>query len=186
LASVEQVEKPRISMTDLKDFTLCKAIPWIKRKLNWREPLTVSQQLGKKVNLREVTKNLPDPKYYEVYLRDKKTGLSGVVDVIAGESVVEVKAFQRKYYNHFRIQLLGYAYLAEKNGFRIREAMLIMEQKVKLKIEVMNDHIEYIENMVNNLVEVLEDDSPPVVNHSTVLCKACQYRKVCPVSSDVA
>ena len=184
MVSINEMEK--VSMTDLKDFTLCKAIPWIKRKLNWREPPTVSQQLGKKVNLREVTKNLPDPKYYEVYLRDKKTGLSGVIDVIAGDSAVEVKAFQRRYYNHFRIQLLGYAYLAEKNGFRIREAILIMEQKVKLKIEVTNDHIKYIENMVNDLVKILEDDSPPVVNPSKALCKACQYRKVCPVSSVVA
>jgi len=184
MASVTYATEAKISVTELKDFIFCKAIPWIKRKLGWREPLTISQQLGKKVNLREVTKDLPEPKYYEVYLRDKKTGLSGVVDVIAGNSVVEVKTFQRRYYNHFRLQLLGYAYLAERNGFRVREAMLIMEQKVKLKIEVTKDHINYVEKIVNELVEVLEDDSPPIVNQPSRLCRACQYRRVCPVSCE--
>ena len=185
MASVDRVGENKVRVTELKDFFFCKAVPWIKRKLNWKEPLTVSQKLGKKADLREVTKDLVEPKYYELYLRDKKTGLCGVVDVISGETVVEVKAFQRRYNSDSRIQLLGYAYLADRNGFKVREAMLIMDNKVRLKIEVTKEHINYIEEIVNKLVEVLEDDSPPVVNQSSRQCKACQYRRVCPVSSDV-
>ena len=184
MAGIE-VGETKVRVTELKDFFFCKAVPWIKRKLNWRDPLTVSLQLGRKVDLREVTKDLVEPKYYELYLRDKKTGLSGVVDVIAGDTVVEVKAFQRRYYSDSRVQLLGYAYLADRNGFKVREAMLIMDNKVRLKIEVTKEHVNYIEETVNKLVDVLENDSPPAVNQSPRQCRACQYRRVCPVSSDV-
>jgi len=172
-----------ISVSELKDFTFCKAIPWIKRKLGWKEPTTISQQLGKKINLREITRDFPDPKYYEVYLKDKKTGISGVVDVIAGNSVVEVKAFKRRHYSHFRIQLLAYAYLADRNGFRVRDAVLMMNQEVKLRIEVNKEHVNYVEKLAQELAETLEDDSPPTVNQPLAKCKACQYRKVCPVSN---
>ncbi|AWR98100.1 CRISPR-associated protein Cas4 [Acidianus sulfidivorans JP7] len=171
-----------VSVTDLKDYTLCKAIPWIRNKLGWREPITNSQKIARGVNLKDVVSDLPEPKYYEVHLRDKDSGLNGIVDVLTEDSVIEVKAFHRRFYEHFRIQLLAYAYLAEKNGFRIRNSILMMNKEKKLNIEIRKEHIEYIGTVVNKLAESLEDDSPPIVNPSPILCKACQYRLVCPVS----
>ncbi|QGA53935.1 CRISPR-associated protein Cas4 [Sulfolobus sp. E5-1-F] len=171
-----------VSVTDLKDFTLCKVIPWIRKKMGWREPITNSQRIAKKVNLKEIVSDFPEPKYYEVHLKDKDSGLNGIVDVLTEDSVIEIKAFHRRFYNHFRIQLLAYAYLAERNGFRVRSSILLMNKEKKINIEVRREHVEYIHKVVNQLIDSIEDDSPPVVNPSPLLCKACQYRRVCPVS----
>ncbi|ADX84844.1 CRISPR-associated protein Cas4 [Saccharolobus islandicus] len=171
-----------VSVTDLKDFTLCPVIPWIRKKLGWREPVTEGQRIAKNVKPRELANDLPDPKYYEVYMRDKSTGLSGIVDVLAKDIVAEIKAFNRRFYGHFRIQLLSYAYLAERNGFRVKDAILILGREKRLKIEIRKEHIEYVERITNKLVESLEEDSPPVANPSPKLCEACQYRRVCPLS----
>ncbi|AAK41680.1 CRISPR-associated protein Cas4 [Saccharolobus solfataricus] len=171
-----------VSVTDLKDYSLCKVIPWIRKKMGWKEPITNSQRIAKNVNLKEIVRDFPEPKYYEVHLRDKDSGLNGIVDVLTEDSVIEIKAFYRRFYNHFRIQLLAYAYLAERNGFRVRNTVLLMNKERKINIEVRKEHVEYIGKVVNELVESLEDDSPPVVNPSPLLCKACQYRRVCSVS----
>ena len=42
--------------------------------------------------------------------------------------------------------------------------------------------MEAVEARVYRLREVLDSDSPPVVNPDKVKCYACQYRRVCPVT----
>ncbi|BFH74703.1 CRISPR-associated protein Cas4 [Sulfurisphaera javensis] len=172
-----------VSVTDLKDFLLCPVIPWIRKKLNWKEPETDGLRIGKKIKEKEIVSSFPNPKYFQVFLRDKSSGLQGIVDVLTSDSVVEIKAFPRKYFNHFRVQLLSYAFLADKNGFRIKRAILFMGKEMKLNIEVEKEHIEYVEKITEKINEVLDNDSPPTANPPPLLCKSCQYRKVCPIAA---
>ena len=169
------------NLTDLKDFTLCPVIPWIRRKLGWREPVTRGMRLAKDFRA-DVERVIPNP-LWEVRLRDEDTGLSGIVDVLGREVVAEVKAFPRSRFYHFRIQLLGYSYLAERNGFRVRNAILFMGRTQRVQVEVRREHLEFVEGRVRRLADILEDDSPPIANPGPELCRACQYRRVCPVSS---
>lgn len=172
-----------IRVNDLKDYTYCPVIPWIRKKLGWREPITFSQKVGKKLDVRALTSFIPDPKFYEVFLKDKSTGLVGIADVIGKDVVAEVKAFPKKrLVYHFRTQLLAYAYLAERNGYRVRNAVLVTGDRERLNIEVRKEHLEYVEKLAKRLADFLDDDSPPVANPSLGQCKACQYRRVCPVS----
>lgn len=168
-------EKEGITVTDIKDFTLCKAIPWIRRKLMWKEPETFSLKEGKQNTERP---KIPDAKY-EVHLSDPKTGLYGVVDVIAGDKVIEVKKYNRGKFNHFRLQLLAYAYLANRNGYRVKEAVLLMDGKERLRVEVNESHMRYIERLAMKVREVLDDDKPPSVDPPYSLCRVCQYKRLC-------
>lgn len=164
----------------MKDYVLCPAIPWIRRKLGWREPDTEGMKLARsfKVN---VERWIKDP-VWEVWLRDRDTHLSGVVDVLGSGAVGEIKAYFRRTAYHFRIQLLAYSYLADRNGFRVRNALLFMGDSVRYNLEVRREHLDHVEKVVKRVADVLEDDSPPTVNPGEMLCKACQYRRVCPVS----
>lgn len=175
-------DRESISVTELKDFEFCPAIPWIKRKLNWREPKTFSIEEGKRADFSEIIRLFPDPKEVQVFLFDKDTRLHGVADLIAGEEVVELKAFNRLKFYHFRVQLLAYAFLAVRGGRRIRRASLIMENRERLSVEVSKEHLEVIESKAYRLREVLDSDSPPAVNPDRAKCYACQYRRVCPVT----
>ena len=175
-------ERDAINVTELKDFELCPAIPWIRRKLGWREPATFSMGEGKRADFSEVVKRFPDPKEVQVYLFDRETRLQGVVDLISRDEVVELKAFSRARFSHFRVQLLGYAFLAVRSGRRVSRASLVMSGREKLSVEVGREHLEAVEARVYKLREVLDSDSPPVVNPDKVKCYACQYRRVCPVS----
>ncbi len=167
-------EHPKITVTDLKDFSLCKAIPWIRRRLGWREPITTSVALGK-----EGKKPVIEGAIYEVFLSDPSTGLVGVIDAIKGDKVYEFKRFSRGKICHFRLQLLAYAYLANKNGIRVKEAILLMEGKERLRIEVNEAHMAYVKKLTLAVSSTVSQDSPPVVNPGRALCNACQYKRVC-------
>lgn len=175
-------ERDGISVSELKNFELCPAIPWIRRKLGWSEPVTFSMGEGKRADFSEVVRQFPDPKEVEVYLFDRETGLHGVADLISRDEVVELKAFSRVRFSHFRVQLLGYAFLAVRSGRRVSRASLVMSGREKLSVEVGREHLEAVESRVYRLREVLDSDSPPAVNPDRAKCYACQYRRVCPVT----
>lgn len=169
-----------MNVTDLKDSALCPAIPWIRRRLGWKEPETSSMSLGKKFRS-DLEKVVQDP-LWEVFLRDRATGLTGRVDLLGRDIVAEIKSFPRGRIEHFRLQLLAYSFLAERNGYRIRWGLLFTGNRERLRIEVRKEHLEEVERRVNRLAEILEEGGPPVVNPGHGLCLACQYRRMCPVT----
>ncbi|QKR00731.1 CRISPR-associated protein Cas4 [Metallosphaera tengchongensis] len=163
-----------VTVTDLKDFYLCKAIPWIRRRLGWREPITYSVAMGKEGEVPRL-----EGAKYEVLLWDPATALVGVVDAITEDRVYEFKRFTRGKVGHFRLQLLAYAYLANRNGYKIREAVLLMNGEERLRIEVNENHLGYVRDLTKKIREELSLDKPPVVYPSKRLCEVCQYKRVC-------
>lgn len=173
-----------VTVSDVKQYHFCKAIPWINYVMGFREPQTFSMEESKKVSHEEAAKslNLPKPVKYEVCL--KYRSLHGCVDILAGEksfTVVENKAYKRINFSHFRYQLMAYAYLVRHSLGVVEKAILFMNGKVALELEPTEEHYTYVDHVVKKIEEVIKSDRPPIVNKDK--CDFCQYRRVCPVTA---
>ncbi len=179
------IEGSWFNVSLLKQLEFCPVLPWILARTGYKEPETVSQRAGREVDLNKVVQrlDLKGEVLKEVFLRDQRSGLSGIVDLIVrGErvTVVEVKAFKRGSFGHFRLQLLSYAYLAYRTLGRADRAVLWIGDEVGLDIEVREEHLRAVEERLRRLRRVLEREEPPPVERE---CGFCQYRRVCPRSS---
>jgi CRISPR/Cas system-associated exonuclease Cas4 (RecB family) len=94
-----------VQVAEVKDYIFCPALAWIKARMRYVEPPTPSMESGKskadaqfKLKIAEEL-GLPKPWRVEVPVRSPRLGLSGVIDLVAGERrlvVAEVKAFRRR------------------------------------------------------------------------------------------
>lgn len=180
---------PPITASMIRQMEFCPVIPWINYNLGFYEEHTESMTMGKEdtyANYKEEIArklSLKKPWRFELYIKDQKTGLSGVIDIVAGNrklTIVEVKRFRRARRNHFRNQLLVYAYLATKAIAPVERAILVMDQEKVLDIEITKEHIEHVENQIKKLRKILETEQPPTPNKTQKQCQPCQYRKICP------
>ena len=176
-------------VTDVKDYIFCPAIAWIKARIGHVEPPTYSMDSGKvRVNaqfkLRVAEElNLPKPWRVEVYVRNPKLGLAGVIDLLAGEGrlvVAEIKAFKRRiqWSRHFRLQLALYALLAESLG-RVRRAILYMGGDV-YEISVSSNLVEEAKRVLEEYMSLLDSEDPPNARQPEPKCRYCWYRRFCP------
>ena len=181
-----------ISPSMIKQMEFCPAIPWIISKIGWIEPQTGSMRSAKEemdASYKEriaASLGLERPYRIEICLRDRETGLSGCIDIAAGSkrlTVVETKRYRRRRSQHFRAQLLAYAYLVNKLIAPVERALLVMDEKVELDIPIAREHIEAIERKIARLKEILDRDSPPSVNTTPRECTPCQYRRICPLAA---
>ena len=178
-----------ISVSDLKDYLFCPSILWIKRFLGYREPATrsmliASEEIDASYKERVAERlGLPRPWRIEIELRDPETGLVGSIDLVAGSKrvvVAEIKRYKRKRYQHFRTQLLAYAYLANKLIAPVERALLIQEEEIELDIPITKQHLEAIEKILRKIRETIEREEPPPTNKTEKQCTPCQYKRICP------
>ena len=170
---------------DVRQYTYCPVIPWVRANYGVEEPPTFSMSLGLEVG-REVKEavakklNLPKPWRFEVRVDDHVRGLSGTIDILAGSkwyAVVEVKAFKRRRYEHFTNQLIFYAYLVNSAVGPVRKAYLVLGDEV---IEyIVDEHLlKRAAEVVRKVREVktcLKHPSPHEGGH----CGYCWYRRYC-------
>jgi CRISPR/Cas system-associated exonuclease Cas4 (RecB family) len=130
------------------------------------EPADTNMELGKS---REYSRDtlealgLPKPWYFEVWLRDRKRGIAGVVDIVAGSGrfeVVEMKAYRRRSFNHFRLQLMFYAYLATHCLGPVVRAHLVLGDSVRT-YPVTEGSLREVSRAVGRVVEVAGSERPP-------------------------
>lgn len=128
-----------VSAIDVKEYVWCPVIPWLGSNVGIEAEPTPSMLMGSEV-CRELRVKvielleLPRPYRFEVFLEDRKEGLVGIIDVIAGSKsyvIVEVKAYKRYNYEHFEKQLMFYAYITTKVLGPTKEAYLVMGSKVR-------------------------------------------------------
>lgn len=181
-----------ISITMIKQMEYCPAIPWILAKTGWAEPPTDSMKIAKEeanaYYKEEIAEKLglQKPWRIEACLRDRETGLGGCIDIIAGSkrvTVVEVKLYRRRWRGHIRVQLIAYAYLANKLIAPVERAILVEEGDVVMDIPIAREHLEAIEKKIERLRRIIEEENPPAANPSERQCYACQYRRVCPLAA---
>lgn len=177
-----------VAASDLKDMEYCPVIPWIKARMGYTEPPTPSMEAGRAVDADYKERvagelGLPRPYRLEVPLKSPRLGLSGVVDVVAGEGpyyVLEVKAFRRRWWRHFRLQLLAYALLVMDTMGPVREAILYMGGRA-YKVPVNERTVEETLAAIDRLRGILESEDPPQPPAARAKCAYCGYARLCPV-----
>ena len=177
-----------ISGWDVRQYSYCPIIPWIKAHYGVYEPATFSMEIGKSKTptLREGLAeelNLPSPCRAEVFITNPERGLTGVIDLLCGKrwfSVVEVKAFKRKYFQHFLSQLHYYVYLVNHSIGPVREAYLVLGKKTYYYV-VDGDFIAKGMKLANETKAVKLSVDPPNPRQGPH-CEYCWYRRFCPFS----
>ncbi|MCE4624513.1 MAG: CRISPR-associated protein Cas4 [Desulfurococcales archaeon] len=177
-----------VSVSLVKQYTYCPAIPWINWHLNLYEDPTPSMETGRMVagEKEEVAKRLglPEPWRFEVKVVDRRLNLSGVIDIVAGKrrlTIVEVKRYRRsvKVSQHFKDQLMLYALLANNNIAPVREAILVLGDRAHRYMVTRRD-LERAKALVEKTRKIIQSEEPPRPRMPGRKCDYCWYRRVCP------
>ncbi|MCE4599087.1 MAG: CRISPR-associated protein Cas4 [Desulfurococcales archaeon] len=177
-----------LTVSMVKQYSYCKAIPWIMEYYGLTERPTPSMKGGVvdadfKLKVAEEL-GLPRPWRVEVRVYNKELALSGVVDIIAGNrpyTVVEVKSFRRrvKWSGHFKDQLMVYALLVTKTLGAVREAILYMGGSA-YRFKVTQEDLQRAERLIESTKRILESEEPPLPRQPSRKCSYCWYKRVCP------
>ena len=93
---------------------------------------------------------------------------------------MEVKAFKRRRYGHFREQLMAYALLSERCLGPTGRAVLVLGKRVRTWF-VDRLVLEEAERLAERVRLVVESEKPPLVQFSRK-CWSCWYRRFCPIA----
>ncbi|MCX8181381.1 MAG: CRISPR-associated protein Cas4 [Thermofilaceae archaeon] len=172
---------------DVKEYVYCPLIPWIARVYGVREPETYSMKLGAEERARRKVEldslGLEPPIKFDVEMYSSTLKMAGVADAVAGSkryTIVEVKAFKRRRYSHFKAQLMAYALLCEECVGPARKAVLVIEGR-PLFWDVDYNVLDETRRIILKLREALEREKPPLTQ-PTPKCLGCWYRRLCPNS----
>lgn len=170
---------------DVKQYAYCPLIPWIARVYGVREPETLGMRLGAEERRSRLARleglGLEPPVRLDVQLYCPRLRMAGVADAVAGSrrlAVVEVKAFRRRTFGHFRAQLMAYALLCERCLGPTRAAILLLGDLVK-RWDVTAEALLEAERLAARVRGALESERPPPAQPSAK-CSACWYRRLCP------
>ena len=175
-----------VTAIDVKEYTYCPIIPWIMYNFDVTIPPTISMKYST-INAEEkeaiaMKLKLPKPWLLECKFINRKYKAMGVVDIVAGEKrviVVEVKKNYRKYYDHFKVQLMYYSWLVNTTYKPVRKAVLVLGDKV-IEYEVTGSDLEKIKKIVLKVKRIKAREEPPIVNQILQKCNNCWYRRYCP------
>ena len=180
----------KLSVTMVKEYLWCPAIPWIAINYGIEPPLTISmregiqfQQSMDRARLAEELE-LPSPRRFEVYVESSRYRLYGVIDIVAGSkrtTIVEIKAFEKKkYFHHFEIQLMVYALLVTEKIAPVHKAILYMKSKPRI-YEVSLYWLEKARIVIEKLWKTILSPEPPRISQDPRKCSYCRYRRLCPI-----
>jgi len=170
---------------DVKQYAYCPLIPWIARAYGVREPETLGMAWGREERASRLRRleglGLEPPLRFDVQLYSPRLRMAGVADAVAGErrlTVVEVKAFARRRFDHFRAQLMAYALLCEECLGPTRAALLVLGDRVRAW-DVTRDALSEAERLALRVRQALESERPPPAQPGPK-CAGCWYRRFCP------
>ncbi|MEM2218119.1 MAG: CRISPR-associated protein Cas4, partial [Thermofilaceae archaeon] len=171
---------------DVKQYAYCSAIPWIARTYNVREPETYSMKLGVEERAERMVElssfGLEPPIRLDVEMYSSSLRMAGIADAVAGArryTVIEVKLFKRRRFQHFKAQLMAYALLSEECIGPTRKAMLVIHSK-PVFWDVDSRVLDETRKLVLKVREILESEKPPLIQ-SSLKCSSCWYRRFCPI-----
>lgn len=174
-------DNTRVSGWDVRQWSWCPVIPWIRSVYGVTEPPTYSMSEGVGIDPCEAATlaGLPVPIRCEVLVRHPKLPAYGQVDVVAGEgpyAVAEVKAFKRRDFSHYLEQLRYYTWLVNDAVGPVREAYLIMGRQIKRYV-VDRDFLLRGMMAAESVIKVKSLEEPPMGRRDR--CWACWYRRYC-------
>ena len=177
-----------VTATMVKQYSYCPTLPWLESRIGLLEPLTPSMETAritadeKEAIAREL--GLPEPLRIETPVHDPELGATGVIDVIAGESrvdILEIKAHPRhpRRAKHFLNQLLVYALLAHRNIAPVHRAILYIGGET-IEITINNYHLTKAKKLIEKTRQTIQNEDPPLLNQPPQKCKYCHYKTLCP------
>ena len=174
-----------VTPLDVKQYAYCPVIPWLTRNFGLREAETFSMAEARKLKALKLQSvqllGLEPPVRVEVPMRSPELRLRGVADIVSGSRrlvVVEVKAYPRREYEHFKWQLLAYALLAERCLGPTRAAVLVLGSRVRAWDTTL-EALKAAEALVRKTIRAVESEKPPEAKPSAK-CASCWYRRYCP------
>ncbi len=175
-----------VTAIDVKEYTYCPMIPWIMYNFDVTIPPTISMKYSS-IDVEEkeaIAKKLklPKPWIFEGKFINRKYKAMGIVDIVAGDKrviVVEVKKNYRKFYDHFKVQLMFYAWLVNSTYKPVHKAVLVLGKKA-IEYEVTDRDLEKIRRIIRKIREIRSKEKPPIINQIPQKCNNCWYRRYCP------
>lgn len=110
-----------------------------------------------------------------IFLKDKK--LIGILDRLEGDKIVEIKrtSSDRLWYNH-KIQLLTYLFLANQNGFNIKEGIVRYANNKEFIVKFNRKSRKYLQKVISKMESI---KSIPNRTENKNKCKFCSIREYC-------
>jgi CRISPR-associated exonuclease Cas4 len=175
-----------ITPLDIKQYVYCPMIPWLIHNFHVREPETYSMENARQIRALRLQSIqnlvLEPPVRVEFPMRSPELRLRGTADIVSGSkqvTVVEVKAYKRHEYNHFKWQLFAYTLLSEKTVGPTKKAILVLGEKTHT-YEVTLETLDATRRLVDKTLKVVESEKPPQTSPSAK-CSSCWYKRYCPV-----
>ncbi len=175
-----------VTSWDVKQYIYCPTIVWIKSVVGVEEPADINMELGKSREYGRTALNslsLPRPLRFEVWVRNPSAGLAGVVDVLAGDGrfeVAEVKAYERRGFEHFRLQLMFYSYLVTVSLGPVTKAHLVLGRSYRT-YPITERSLTEVSRLVRKVRQVRDLERPPPSPYArSSRCLRCWYRRYCP------
>lgn len=172
---------------DIRQYSFCPVIPWLRSNYGIEEPATYSMELGKDVSKEGMESlanelRLPKPWLFEVLIENYELGITGKVDLLGGSKwfvVVEVKRFKRvSNFNHFLNQLLFYSYLVNTTVGPVRYSYLVLGDEVR-KYLVGDYEFSIIRKLIRKVRSIKLSEKPPSALRDSRKCLGCWYRRYC-------
>jgi CRISPR-associated exonuclease Cas4 len=175
-----------ITPLDVKQYAYCPVIPWLIHNFQVRELETFSMERARQVKALKVQTvrclDLEPPVRVEFPMRSPELRLRGVADIVSGSrrvTVVEVKAYRRHEYSHFKWQLFAYALMAEKCVGPTKTAILVLGERTR-EYDVTLETLEATKKLVDKTISAVESEKPPEAKPSAK-CSSCWYKRFCPL-----
>jgi len=117
------------------------------------------------------------------YLREKKEISFGnckfdIVKKKNGQIIIGEIKKTSKYFTSAELQLKFYLYQLNKANVKASGMLMFPEEKKNISVKLENEDIDYLENVVKEIINIIELEIPPKPNKSA-FCKKCAYSEFC-------
>ncbi len=171
---------------DIRQYSFCPLIPWLRSNYGIEEPPTYSMELGRElcIERRELIASelrVPKPWRFEVMVENYDLGIAGKIDLLGGSkwfAVVEVKGFRRCNFSHFLNQLLFYTYLVNSTVGPVRYSYLVLGDEVR-KYVVGDYELSKVRKLISRVRRIKLSNEPPQVVKDVSKCLGCWYSRYC-------
>jgi len=198
----ETTQQIWLTVTDIKQYFYCKAIPYINHVLGIYEQQKEYQTQGKEAHqelsklekrrktiLKHIKTNKNTKKLFRINITSNKHKITGILDCLIKQEnkyipieYKQAKTQKGKPHPHHKYQLVAYAIILDDIYNTITTKGYIYyhldDKLIKINInETMKNHVI---KAINHIREMITTENEPLVRPQTPKCIACGYRRYCP------
>ncbi len=195
-------QEPWLTVTDIKQYFYCKAIPYINHILGIHEPTKEYQLQGKEAHqelsklekrrktiLKHIKTTKNTTKLFRIKITSHKHKLTGILDclIINQNKYTPIeykltKTQKGKPHPHHKYQLVAYAIIIDDTyNTIVTKGYIYYHQDNKLtKININQTMKNHVIKAINQIRQIITTEKEPLIRPQIPKCIACGYRKHCP------